>query len=102
MLKSYKLKSVELVINMVRGDMIIDGEILTPKEISDILKIPLIGIVPQDDGVFLGERVAGGDAQKAFKLLAGNIARGQRRIFNVTYKYHGFFGSIRRSLKKSL
>ena len=48
-LKSYKLKSVELVINMVRGDMIIDGEILTPKEISDILKIPLIGIVPQDD-----------------------------------------------------
>ena len=101
-LKSYKLKSVELVFNMVRGDMIIDGEILTPKEISDILKIPLIGIVPQDDGVFLGERVAGGDAQKAFKLLAGNIVRGQRRIFNVTYKYHGFFGSIRRSLKKSL
>lgn len=101
-LKSYKLKSIELVINMVRGDMIIDGEILSPKEIADILKVSLIGVIPQDDGVFLDERFAKSDAQKAFKLLAGNISKGQRKIFNVTYKYHGFFGSIRRSLKKTL
>ena len=91
-LKSYKLKSVDLVINMVRGDMIVDGEILSPGEISEILKIPLIGIVPQEDGVFLGE----------IKLLAGNIAKGTRKIYNATYKYNGFFGSIRRNLKKSL
>ena len=100
-LQSYKLKNIELVINMVRGDMIIDGEILSPKEISEILKISLIGIIPQDDGVFLGENTKT-DAGKAFKLLANNFSKGQRKIFNATYKYHGFFGSIRRSLKKSL
>ena len=100
-LKSYCLKKIDLIINMVRGDMIVDGEILSPREISDILKIPLIGIVPQEDGVFLGERGRTG-AQKAFKLLAENVAKGTRKIYNVTCKYNGFFGSIRRSLKKSL
>lgn len=99
-LKSYRLKSVELVVNMVRGDMIIDGEILSPREIAEALKTPLLGVVPQDDGVFLGERA--GSAQKAFRLLAGNVMKGTRRIYNAASKYGGFFGSIRRSLKKNL
>ena len=51
--------------------------------------------------MFLGER-GSGDGQKAFRLLAENIARGTRKLYNVTNKYNGFFGSIRRSLKKSL
>ena len=96
------MKSVDLVINMVRGDMLVDGEILSPREISEILKIPLIGIVPQEDGVFLGERERGNGARKAFRLLAGNIAKGTRKIYNAAYKYNGFFGSIRRNLKKTL
>lgn len=100
-LKSYRLKRIDLVINMVRGDMIVDGEILSPGEISEILKLPLIGVIPQDDGVFLGER-SRGDGYRAFKLLAGNVMKGTRKIYNPAYKYGGFFGSIRRSLKKSL
>lgn len=100
-LRSYRLKRVDLAVNMVRGDMIVDGEILSPREISDILKTPLIGVIPQDDGVFLGER-SGGGAKKAFRLLAGNIVRDTRKIYNAANKYCGFFGSIRRNLKKSL
>ncbi len=101
-LKSYRLKSVELVVNMARGDMIVDGEVLSPREISEILKTPLLGVIPQDDGVFLGDRSGGGGAQKAFRLLAGNVMKGTRRIYNAAGKYSGFFGSIRRSLKKNL
>ena len=99
-LQSYKLKSIDLVINMVRGDMVVGGEILSPREIASILKIPLIGIVPQEDDVFLGEKGRG--AQKAFRLLAANVAGHTRKLYNVTGKYDGFFGSIRRSLKKNL
>ena len=51
------------------------------------------------DGVFLGER---GCAARAFRLLAGNIAKGTKKIYNVTGRYNGFFGSIRRNLKKNL
>ncbi len=99
-LKSYRLKSIDLVVNMARGDLIADGEILSPLEIAEVLKLPLIGIIPQEDGIFLGERQ--GSAQKAFKILAGNIANGTRKMYNVTGKYDGFWGSIRRSLKKTL
>lgn len=99
-LQSYKLKSIDLVINMVRGDMVVGGEILPPREIASILKLPLIGIVPQEDDVFLGEKGRG--AQKAFRLLAANVAGHTRKLYNVTGKYDGFFGSIRRSLKKNL
>lgn len=99
-LKSYKLARVDLVINMVRGDMIVDGDILSPPEISKILKIPLIGVIPQEDGVFLGER--GGGAQKAFRMLANNIIKGTCKLYNAAGRYDGFFGSIRRSLKRSL
>lgn len=100
-LQSYRMRSVDLVINMVRGDLVVDGEILSPGEISEALNLPLLGIIPQEDGVFLGER-GSGDAQKAFRMLAGNIVNGTRKLYNVTNKYDGFFGSIRRSLKKSL
>lgn len=98
-LRSYRLKSVDLVVNMVRGDMMADGEILSPREISDILKTPLIGVIPQDDGIFLGEA---GSAKRAFRMLANNVMRGTRKIYNAAGKYGGFFGSIRRSLKKNL
>lgn len=98
-LRSYRLKSVDLVVNMVRGDMMADGEILSPREISDILKTPLIGVIPQDDGIFLGEA---GSAKRAFRMFANNVMRGTRKIYNAAGKYGGFFGSIRRSLKKNL
>ena len=100
-LKSYRLKSVELIVNMVRGDMVADGEVLSPPEIANILKTPLLGVIPQDDGIFLGERFAGG-GKKAFRMLAGNVMKGTRRIYNAAGRYGGFFGSIRRSLKKNL
>lgn len=98
-LHSYRLKKVELVVNMVRGDLIVDGEILSPREIADTLKLPLAGVIPQEDGVFLGEK---GGALKAFRILAANVMNGTHKLYNATGKYNGFFGSIRRSLKKSL
>jgi len=98
-LRSYRLKKVELVVNMVRGDLVVDGEILSPREIADILKIPLAGILPQEDGVFLGESTG---ARRAFRMLAANVACGTHKLYNATRRYGGFFGSIRRSLKKNL
>ncbi len=100
-LHSYKLKNINLAVNMVRGDMIVDGEILSPTEIAEILKIPLIGIIPQEDELFLGN-TRRGNGQKAFKMLANNLQNGTKKLFNATNKYYGFFGSIRRTLKKTL
>ena len=99
-LQSYRLANINLVINMARGDMMMNGDILSPREICDILKIPLIGMIPEDDSIFLND--ISGENNRAFRLLASNIIEGRHKIYDVTKKYSGIFGSIRRSLKKSL
>ena len=101
-LKSYRLKNVELVVNMVRGDMVAEGEVLSPKEIAELLKVPLLGVLPQEDGVFLGERRRSSEGQRAFRMLAANLAKGTRKLYDPAGRYSGFFGSIRRSLRRNV
>ena len=86
-------------LNMVRGDMLLSGEILSPKEIEEILKTPVLGILPEEDDVFLHNL---SDKTRAFKLLAGNLLSEKQRLYDVTRRYTGVFGNIRRLLRKGL
>lgn len=99
LLKSYGLQSVSLVVNMVQGDLIVSGDALSPKEIAEILKLPLLGVVPNDYALPFSELK---NPQRAFKALAESVRTGKRRIYDTTGKYTGFLGSIRRALKRSL
>lgn len=98
-LKSYEPKAVSVVVNMVRGDMLISGEILSPQEIEEILKTPILGILPEEDDVFLHNL---SDKTRAFRLLANNLLADKKRLFDVTRKYSGVFGNLRRILRKGL
>ncbi len=41
----------KLIINRIRADMVRKGEMLSPTDITDILAIKIIGIVPEDENV---------------------------------------------------
>lgn len=41
LLKSYQLSSLSLVINKIRGDLLLTGECLSPQEIAELLKTPI-------------------------------------------------------------
>lgn len=99
LLKSYALKDVSLVVNKVRGDLLIGGESLYPQEISQILKTPLLGILPEEYGIYGGEFA---DAHSSVKTLANNLLTGKRKLYDPTKKYVGIVGGIRRLLKRSL
>ena len=102
-LKSYKLDNVGIVINRTRGDLIISQKILSPYQIESLLKTSLIGVLPEEDAVFLfGITPKSTDSFKAYKILAKNVEKGSKKIFDTTSKYCGFLGSIRRGLKKSI
>ena len=101
-LSGANLKAVNLVVNKMRGDLAVSGEILSPKEIADLLKISLIGTIPEDDGISSCLSLGGGRSGKAFSFLSGNVCYGQRRIYDCTGRYTGLIGSIRRKLKKIL
>lgn len=92
MLKSYRLQRVGLVVNMVRSDLVKKGEILTPEEISDTLKVPLTAIVPEEDRIFLDNVT---DRFRAFRMLATFYTGGRP---GTEIKKKGFWGGLMSAL----
>jgi len=103
-LKSYKPEFTGLIVNRARGDLIAGEKMLDPIDIEKMLKIELVGVLPDEDEIFLAGGVLKRKSQsfRAYKILAENILYGEKRIFSVTDKYVGFLGSIRRSIKGSI
>ncbi len=102
-LKSYDLDAIGLVVNRARGDLIVSSKMMLPYDIEQILKVKLMGVLPEEDTVFLSSGYklsARSQSHKAYKMLAQNVHNGTKKIFDATAKYTGFFGSIRGSLKR--
>ena len=104
-LNSYKLNKINLIVNRARGDLILNEKMMMPYDIQSLLKTELIGVLPEEDAVFLSSGYklpSKSDSYKAYKILANNVHFGAKKVFDVTNKYSGFFGSIRRRIKKSV
>ena len=98
-LKSYHLNSLSVVVNKVRGDLLLSRELFSPKHIEELLKTPICGLLPEEYEIYGGDLT---EIHPAFRVLANNIQTGKRRLYDVTRKYSGLFGNIRRVLKKNL
>ena len=96
------MNDISLVINRARGDLILGQKMMAYTDIESLLKTKVIGVLPEEDKVFLSVGCSlpkKSDSCRAYKILASNIHKGNRKIFDVTNKYNGFFGSIRRGIK---
>ncbi|MBO5851208.1 MAG: septum site-determining protein MinD [Clostridia bacterium] len=101
-LKSYKLPTYA-VINRMRGDLVLNGQMYSREDISNILKVDVIGIIPDDDLILGGVAELSYSAPyKAFSLFAQSLIKGNGKVYDYLSKYSGFFGSIRKELKKRL
>ena len=104
-LNSYKLEYYGLVVNRARGDLMIGGKMMNPEDIACVLKTELLGVLPEEDTVFLSSGYSipsKTQSARAYKLLAKNLHENQRKIFDVKNKYLGFVGSIRRKIRKNI
>lgn len=77
-LKSYRFQSVGLVVNLVRKDLARKGEILSPNDIADALRLPLVAVVPEEDKFFLDNVV---ERSRSFRMLASFYAGGKGKLF---------------------
>ncbi|MBQ8374881.1 MAG: septum site-determining protein MinD [Clostridia bacterium] len=98
-LKSYELSKVSLVVNGCRGELILSGEELSPDQIASVLKLPLLGIVPYEYSLSVSDFSV---PHKSIRLLAESLKTGKEKLYDPTRQYSGFFGSIKRALKRSL
>lgn len=106
LLNNYKLTNKYLVINRVRGDLILNGEMFPIESIIEAMKINILGVVPEDDDISTLSSIGGFSASlssgRAFTLLAENLHTGTQKVFDCTNRYKGFFGSLRRNLKRKV
>lgn len=105
MLRGSGLKEINLVVNKVRGDLIAGGLSLSPEEVAETLRLPLLGAIPDDDEIFLrdaGKLPPDAKSGGSFKMLAGNLLTGKRKVCDFSRAYRGFSGYIKRKIKNGL
>ena len=89
-----------VVINRMRGDLVLSGEMLTAFEIFSLLgKIPL-GVLPENDDVNCNLSLY--DKRPPFDMLAKNLDTGSSDMFDCEHTYRGFWGKIKRRLKRNV
>lgn len=105
-LNTHYLSNISLVVNRVRGDMVLSKDMLNPQDIATTLNLGLSGTIPESDEISSSASVYGDgrafdtESEKAFRLLAENIHNGTHQVFDCTQKYRGVFGKIKRDLKR--
>ena len=105
-LSSYNIMNKKFVINRARGDLIQDKVMIDVYDIGKILNIDFGGVIPEDDKVITNTsdniknyKIA---CNRAFDILADNLVHNEKKLFDCTYKYRGFIGSIKKLLKRSV
>ena len=79
LLEAEKISRIDLIINRIRMDMVKRGDMLKVEDVCDILSIPLIGVIPDDEQIVVstnnGDPLVGGSspAGKAYKNICQRI-----------------------------
>ena len=79
LLEANEMKRIDLIVNRLRMDMVKRGDMMSADDVVDILAVPLIGIVPDDENVVIatnqGEPLVGSDtpAGKAYRNVVDRV-----------------------------
>ncbi len=104
-LLTYHLSSVGLVVNMIRGDLVVSGDMLSAEDVVKLLRVEALGIIPCDDEITLANATTAQfdiKSSKAFSSLADNVMGSSKSLYDYTGKYRGLIGKMRGKLKKIL
>ena len=71
LLESSRIKDNALIINRIRMDMVKKGDMMSVDDVTEILSIPLIGAIPDDEYVVIGTNQ--GEPVIGMDSLAGKI-----------------------------
>lgn len=77
LLEARDLRNISLIINRIRPDMVKRGEMMSVEDVEEILAVPLLGVIPDDEYVVVatnqGEPVSG--ARSPAGTAYSNISR---------------------------
>lgn len=105
LLEANKIRRNHLIINRIRMDMVKRGDMMSVEDVTDILSIPLIGALPDDEAVVIGtnqgEPVIGMDsmAGKAYLNICKRITGEEVPLLELKEE-RGIFSKLTHMFKK--
>ena len=106
LLEKYQIPKSELLINRIRIDMVKRGDMMSVEDVTEILPIALLGVVPDDEQIIIGTNQ--GETVIGTKSLAGqaymNICRrisGENVAFLDLKSKRGLFSKMSNLFKKN-
>lgn len=79
LLEAHEFTRIDLVINRMRADLVKKGDMMSSQDVVDILSVPLIGVVPDDENVVIatnqGEPLVGNNtlAGQAYQNICERV-----------------------------
>ena len=99
LLEANEIKKIDLIVNRIRMDMVKRGDMMSVEDVSDILAVPLIGILPDNEQVVIatnqGEPLAGkpGLCGQAYTNICRRILGEEVPFLDLDVK-KGFLGRL--------
>lgn len=92
-----------LIINRIRGDFVMDNLSLDAEVIAGAVKLPLYGVVPEDDFLNVYGLANLSDKKSAvsysYGLIADYIAGKDKKLYDYLHPYRGVIGKLRRKMR---
>lgn len=106
LLEANDIKNIHLIVNRLRVDMVKRGDMMSSDDVVEILAIPLIGIVPDDENIVIstnqGEPLVGNEtlAGQAYMNISKRITGEEVPLLKLEAKT-GFLEKLSHLLKKN-
>ncbi|MGI6212999.1 MAG: septum site-determining protein MinD [Christensenellales bacterium] len=99
LLSTYAVDFLGIVVNRIRGDMVIEKKMMSAHEISKLLRARLMGVIPEDDKISLYNNIQKGNAYRsesngAYNLLADFLINGKGGIYDCTAPYKSLINKM--------
>ena len=105
LLEANELRSTHLIVNRLRTDMVKRGDMMSSDDVSEILAVDLIGVVPDDENIVIstnqGEPLVGNDtlAGQAYMNVCHRILGEEVPLLDLTAK-ESLFAKLASIFKK--
>lgn len=110
LLEANNIKKIQLVVNRIRPAMVQANDMMSVEDVQEILAIPLIGVVPDDERVIVstnkGEPLVLSEtpslAGSAFDNIARRLEGEKVEFLDLTVNNDGFLTKLRKVLNKKI
>lgn len=94
------IKEIGLIVCKLSGAQVLSGEVMSAKQISTLLHLPLKGVIPEDLTLSAGK--CRESTSHAYSLAARFIAGEGRNLPDVTRRFYGLNGYLKRKMRQKI